>query len=203
MRRAKTDLTLYSLSQQFGADDIPDLDVATFSTPRCRKPINSAISRLLQSRVFSKSDNNIEKLYQENPVTCKENLIYSPQPSPQICFIDSVSCIDGLDECRVQENIIGIGENCCQVIGYDHIVHDKRRIPDGMAHMTEVCTRHKYQNNINRFIKEGICGEKIHLDCSKCLFLNHLSLRLWCKRRKHLCRCNNWKFMNTYRMSRK
>ena len=172
MRRAKTDLTLYSLSQQFGADDIPDFDVATFSTPRCRKPINSAISRMLQSRVFSKSDNNIEKLYQENPVNCKENLIYSPQPSPQICFIDSVSCIDGLDECRVQENIIGIGENCCQVIGYDHIVHDKRRIPDGMAHMTEVCTRHKYQNNINRFIKEGICGEKIHLDCSKCLFLS-------------------------------
>ena len=70
-------------------------------------------------------------------------------------------------EVGVPQQTTELDENNCEAAS-DLIVHNKRRIPDGMAHMTELCTRHKYQNNINHVTRDS--GENMRLNCLKNAF---------------------------------
>ena len=167
LRRAKTDLTLYTGQK---LEDAVQADM-NFSTPGCRKPINSSIFRLLQSKAFSKSDNNIPDHSDRETGLCHQHVL-SPNRSTNIpMYCDDPS----IEEVAILQQPTEFDEHNCGMIGFDHIVHNKRRIPDGMAHMTELCTRHKYQNNIN-LVNRG-SDENIGFNCSKSAFSRSKILR--------------------------
>ena len=165
LRRAKTDLTLHTGQRH---DDVQgDL---SFSTPGCRKPINSSMSRLLESKVFSKSDNLIiNKQLDERPLKYCPNRFLPQVSTGCSIYCDDVDSSSGI-QCVPEKQVTRLDEKNPytqeEMLGLDLIVHNKRRIPDGMAHMTELCTRHKHQNNIH-LVKNKVTRENMRLNCYK------------------------------------
>ena len=176
-RRAKTDLTSVKKRQKF--DEFNQFEGSSLLSPGSRKPIDSSIYYpLLQTKSFSKSYDNISEYMEDEKILICDAKIFNPKKC----------CFDSHPSRRQSGTKREVDQNCQE--RYDHIVHNKRRIPDGMAHMTELCTRHQYQNDItqqHRLQKQrkddnnrgGIMSPKeiIPLDCEKHMYKHRKYLR--------------------------
>ena len=153
-RRAKTDLTSVKRKQKF--DEFNQFEDISLSTPGSRKPITSSIYYpLLQTKSFSKSYDNISEYMEDEKILICNAKIFNPEGNKKV--ISPIYCIDPYSFGEESNGKNEPNQSCHE--RYDHIVHDKRRIPDGMAHMTELCTRHQYQRNMTQYHRLQKAGQ--------------------------------------------